>query len=162
MKKLTIFLAFLVLTILTFSFKPIFNNVFYLHNSIFSNATYSIYCLNLNESLIKDVTIINNGNGYILKTDINKASYVKQNVSNILGESVSFYSQFNTINKILKLYNVDVKFTENFDNIFIIYGYSQNPEFSQTIMVENFIVNVQIAFNKNILTIGTPIILGEY
>ena len=162
MKKLIIFLAFLFLIALTFSFKPVFYNVSSLHNTIFSNVSYNIYCLNVSKLNLNNAKVINNGNGYIVKTDISSAIYIKQQVSNILGESISFISNKNAIEKIIKFYDIEVLSAEIVDGIEIYYGYSSNSNFTQNILIDGNLINVQIAFKDHFLTMGTPIILGEY
>lgn len=162
MKKLIIFLAFLFFITLTFSFQPAFYNVFSLHNTIFGDAKYSIYCLNISSDNFNNATLINNGNGYIIKTDINNALNIKKNVSNILGESVSFVSNKNVINKIIKYYNIKIFKSEKIGEIEVCYGFSNKLNSTQKVNIDENIINIQIAFKENVLTIGTPIILGEY
>ena len=74
MKKLILLIAFLFLLTLTYSFSPIFNNLFSLHNVVFSDAVYSVYCLDISSSLnSNDIIVLNNGNSFIVKSNINYA-----------------------------------------------------------------------------------------
>ena len=128
---------------------------------MFSKAEYSIYCLNLTNSL-NNCEVINNGNGYIIKTDINNVKHIKSNVSKILGESVCFKSSINKIEKIISLYNIKIIKEERLNNIICLYGYSENADLTHSILIDSEKVNIQITFNCDYLTIGTPIILGDY
>ena len=162
MKKLIIFLAFLILISFTYSFKPVFNNSILLNNLAFSDINYSIYCLNYYNNNFSNAIVINNGNGYIVNCSMLNAKSVKQNASNILGESICFSAPISYVNEIVKLYGVKILIEENVNGIISLYGYSNNSIFEQNLLIEGNIINIQIAFKNNILTIGTPIILGEY
>lgn len=154
-------ISFLFLLLFTYSFKPAFFELFKSHNIIFSNAEYSVYCLDIKGDL-KNCNVINNGNGYIVKTDINLVNYVKSNVVNVLGESVKFKSAITSVDKLVKFYDINSIKRENVDNIICLYGYSNNPSLSNSISIDNQMINIQIAFSNGYLTVGTPIILGDY
>lgn len=163
MKKLILLIVFLFLLTLTYSFSPLFNNLFSLHNVVFGDAMYSIYCLDVTSNLnSNDIIVLNNGNSFIVKSNINYAEFVKKNSYNILGESVSFKSDLFCVDKIINFYNINVKIKENVNDVITIYGYSENNQFSNKILIDNEPINIQIAFKDNKLTIGTPIILGDY
>ena len=51
---------------------------------------------------------------------------------------------------------------ENVADIITIYGYSENNQFTNSVIIDDEPINIQIAFKDNKLTIGTPIILGDY
>jgi len=161
MKKFCLLLSFLFLLLFTYSFKPIFNDIFKQNDLIFGSLEYSIYCLNA-ETSIEGCTVLNIGNGYIIKTDVNNASLAKRKTSNILGESVRFNSSFNKIEKIKNLYNIQIIKEEKLDGIYSLYGFTLNADFTNSIYVDNQLVNIQIAFNNGTMVIGTPIILGDY
>ncbi len=163
MKKLILLIVFLLLLTLTYSFNPIFNNVFNLHNVVFSNPEYSIYCLDYaNLENTKNVKIIDNGNSYIIKSSVSLAKNIKQNSYNVLGESVKFETNRLAIDKIIRLLDIEIKFKEDIDGITTLYGYSNNNDFYRSVIVENELINIQIAYKNGILTIGSPLILGDY
>lgn len=163
MKKLILLITFLFLLTLTCGFSPIFYNLFSLHNVVFSDAVYSVYCLDISSNLnSNDIIVLNNGNSFIVKSNINYAEFVKKNSSNVLGESVSFKSDLFSIDKIIDFYNIDVKIKENVADIITIYGYSESNKFTNSVLIDDEPINIQIAFKNNVLTIGTPIILGDY
>ena len=98
----------------------------------------------------------------IIKTDINNAKLVKSKVSNILGESVRFKSTINKANDIIDFYNLKIIKEEKIEDILCIYGYCENNDFNNSILIDNNNVNLQVAFSNGYMTIGTPIILGDY
>ena len=162
MKKIIMLVAFLFLLSLTYSFYPVFYKITTLHNVMFSIAEYSVYCLDYCGLNSKDITIVDNGNSYIVKSSINNAKSIKENSYSVLGESIKFKSNLLAIDKILSAYNIKVKIKENINDILIIYGETDNNNFSNSILVDDNVINVQLAFKDNILTIGSPIILGDY
>ena len=161
MKKLILLLVFLILLLFTYSFKPVFIDIFNQKNLIFSEIEYTIYCLNVDKN-IKNAEVTNIGNGFIVRTHPNNVSYVKSKISNILGESVKINSSFSKIEKIINLYNIKVIKDEKVGEIYSLYGYSTNSNLTNMISVDGEKTNIQIAFNNNFMVIGTPIILGDY
>lgn len=151
----------LFLILFTYSFKPAFFDIFKTDSVILGEATYSIYCLSIPSDL-QHCDIINNGNGYIINTNINNVKYIKSNISNILGESVRFKTTLNKVDEITKLYNLKIIQEEKIDNIVCVYGYSNSNDLTNSIIIDDKKVNMQIAFNNDFITIGTPIILGDY
>ena len=161
MKKFILLVLTLLFIVLTYSFKPVFAGVFNLHGLVYGNAEYSVYCLNLTENLA-NCTIIKNGNSNIIKTNFNNAKYVKSKVSMVLGESVSFDSFQTSVNKLINYFELKVAKTEKIGDIYCVYGFCENKNFENSVEIEGQKVNIQIAFNNNRITIGTPLILGDY
>lgn len=161
MKKFIILILFLFCLVFTYSFKPVFYKNFFADSLMLSSGDYSVYCLKIAANL-KNVDIIDNGNSFIVKTSLNDAKRVKSEVSQIMGESLSYDSSILGVEKLINLYNIKVVKREQVGNIVSVYGYSNNPNFCNKIEIENNLINVQIAFSNNRVTIGTPIILGDY
>lgn len=158
-KLLMLFIVFILLSN-TFSGKICFQNL-----EIDENATYSFYLLNSVNLNISNVNVIENGNSLIIKTTFKNAKNIRKNLNNILGESVSFKGDKLKFTLIMEKLNLKYSFTENIDNNKIIccFGYSNLNELkNREIQVDEKKVNVQIAFNNNTITIGHPIILGDY
>ncbi len=152
---------FLFLILFTYSFKPILFDAFSVKNLVFGDIEYSIYCKDIEEN-IENSTIIDNGNSYIIKTNINNAKNVKGKSNYILGESVRFKSTINGVEKLIKFYDANVVKTECVENIVCVYAFSEKLSTKKFIEIDNQKINLQIAFSNNFLTIGTPIILGDY
>lgn len=162
MKKFLIFLSFLALLPFSFSFKPEFLELTQIHQVIFSNIDYCVYSLGVVHSNQKSYTIIDNGSSVILKGDINYAKKMKENAKDIMGESITFRGLKSGVKSILNFYNLKQLKYEEFDNIISIYGYSDKLCSKNNIIIDNNKVNMQIVFNDGFITVGTPIILGEY
>lgn len=161
MKKLILLISFLILIVCTYSFKPSFADIFKESDLFFSDIKYSIYCLNIEKNL-SNCRVLNIGNGYIVSCRAEDASYIKKHSSNVLGESISFKSIFTKIDKILNAYNINIIKEEKVGDIYSLYGYINKSEFNNSVTIDGNKVNVQIAFNNGIITVGTPIILGDY
>lgn len=161
MKKMILLIIFLLLIMCTYSYKPEFLKIYGKSSLIFGSFEYSIYCLKVNEK-IDNANVINLGNGFIVTTNNKNVASIKSKVSGILGESVKFLTTKNSINKIIKMYDITVFKEENIGEIATLYGYSANKNFTNNVLVDNKKVNIQIAFNKNVITVGTPLILGDY
>lgn len=166
MKKFLLIFCFLFLILFTYSFKPIFQDVFNESNLIFSDAKYCVYCLNISEDLqhnnLNNFKIINNGGSYVIKTNINNAKFVKQNSSFLMGESVEFKSTEIGFQKLIKFFDITIVKSENFSGIKTIVGFSNNSNLIHSTTVDEKCVNIQIAFSNGIITIGSPLILGDY
>lgn len=161
MKKFMILFIFLLLLLFTYNFKPVFLEIFSIQNLVFSGGEYSIYCLDIS-SEINNCNILNNGNSYVIKADINYAKEIKSKVSFVMGESVRFKGLISGIDKIIDFYKIKVLKTEKLDNIICVFGFSEMLNFDKSVEIDNEKVNIQIAFCENTITVGTPIILGDY
>lgn len=161
MKKFMILFIFLFLLLFTYNFKPVFLEVFSIQNLVFSGGEYSIYCLNI-PSEMNNCDVVKNGNSYVIKTDINYAKEIKSKVSFVMGESVRFKGLVSGIDKIIGFFKMKVLKTEKLDNIICVYGFSEILDFDKAVEIDNEKINIQIAFCENTITVGTPIILGDY
>lgn len=161
MKKMCLFISFLILIIFTYSLKPVFFDVFSLENVILGEIEYTFYCLDINND-ISNCNIIDNGNSFIVKTKANDFKNVKSNLSNVLGESISFNACKSSIDKVVKFYNVKIENIENVGDIVCLYGYTENSLFERSLNIDGKLINIQIAFSNDKMTIGNPIILGDY
>ncbi|MGN1208260.1 MAG: YwmB family TATA-box binding protein [Christensenellales bacterium] len=161
MKKFIILVSFLVLLIFTYSSKPIFADVFLSNKFVYGNAVYSIYCLEISPK-IENCSVIENGNSFVVKTNLRNAETAKKLVSNIMGESVYFDGSMLGVEKLIKFFDIEVLKSEQIENFVCLYGFAKNHNFQNSIEIEEGRVNVQIAFSQNKITIGTPIILGDY
>lgn len=161
MKKFIMLFVFLFLLISTYSLKPIFYEISKINNVIFGESLYCYYCLGVNENISSYAEIIDNGNSYIVKTTINNKRIVKENISEILGESIKIKTPKTTILKIINYYNINEVKEENVGDIYSFYGYSKNI-FQNYVFIDEKPVNIQLAYSDGYLTIGNPIILGEY
>ena len=161
MKKFCLLLIFLFLLIFTYSFKPIFKNVFSIHNIVFGDAQYSIYCLDV-ENGLEGVQIIENGNSFVVKTDINSAKKIKSKVSFVMGESVKFKSNYFAVDKLIKYFDLKNVKTEEINGVISVIGLSNKENLQNPINIDGNLINIQIVFSSDTITIGSPVILGDY
>lgn len=109
-------------------------------------------------------------NTYVLKSGVydivcckyKNANSVKNKISNMLfGESLNVKNATqNDINNIKNYANCHKKIHEYFDDFEIYYCY--DIRFPKFVIVNDKKINVQIAISTSDVTMGYPIILGEY
>ena len=158
MKKILVLVFIMIMLLSTHSFKLAFGRDF--SND---NAIYSFYILG-KSCEIKNAKIITNGNSSIIKTKKKYANSVRKNVTNVMGESMSFEGDKIKLSLIKEQFEADYILDETIENEIIIFsGFSKKYEKDlKKIVVDGQNINFQVAYNNGIITIGTPIILGDY
>ncbi len=103
-----------------------------------------------------------NGNGFLIECSTKNAEEIfsKLNLSKIDGESFCVKSHDFKITNFLNKLNAKIIKTENTQNIKIVYAFS--PKFPNFVLIDGQKVNLQIAQNFELTTIGTPLILGGF
>lgn len=124
-----------------------------------SNIQYNFYTSNA-MALLTDAEVIQNGNSYIVKCGINDCNKIKRQLEDIAGESVSFFAELSDLYKSVDLLNASVVFCEETNGIVVLYAFTQNIK--NYVRVNGELVNLQLAYKSNRITIGTPLILGSY
>ncbi|PKK96075.1 MAG: hypothetical protein CVV59_00430 [Tenericutes bacterium HGW-Tenericutes-4] len=157
MKKL-LCLSFVFLLITNLPYKtPIFNAL----SKIKPFATYSFYVQDNIEPNSSYYVIDNAGLGSVIRCGAQKSSLVKKKLINIVGESIRFEGSLETMMSILSLYDAKTVKTEWIeDRIYNVYAKAR--VFSNSIFIENESINLQICYNDGVITVGSPIILGDY
>ncbi|MDD2227422.1 MAG: hypothetical protein PHH71_02455 [Clostridia bacterium] len=157
MKKLSVLILVLILiSVLTLNNEKLAQLCFE-----FENAKLEFYCKGYSDEIKKldsDVSIINNGEEFIVKTMANNAENIKNYLTDCFGYCIKIEGAKQDIEHLLD--KIQVAKTEIVDGIEILYGYMYGFLFST--FIDGKKVNVQIAFNDNTVTIGSPIILGSY
>lgn len=129
------------------------------HQFLSQNVAYCLYT-NDNIKIDDDITITDNGASKMIVCDPQKVTKIKNELSNIYGESVTIYNANDAdmayINKICKT----KIFQETFDNLIIFYCY--DARLSKFVTIDGKKINMQVAISNDNITIGYPIILGEY
>ena len=111
-------------------------------------------------ALLTDAEVIQNGNSYIVKCGINNCNKIKRQLEDIAGESISFFAELSDLYKSVDLLNASVVFCEETNGIVVLYAFTQNIK--NYVRVNGELVNLQLAYKNNTVTIGTPLILGSY
>lgn len=151
--------------------------------SIFCLVVFAIVCLPLNAPMlsnfassenysytfyvsgevqnIANANIVKNGSNSIVTCSGDNCRQVKQELNNILGETITLYnSTQSSFDKILCKIADKIKFTETIDNLQICYAYDST--LLNFVMVNGQKINLQIAVNADYIKIGYPLILDSY
>ena len=149
-------ICFVSLLILPTDSKPIFDMKFESNE-----VTYCFYSDRSNEKINSTYVVESGIYNMFYCENKNVVSIKKLLKSNLFGESISIKNATKKdIEKVLKKANDYNIFFENFDNLKIYYCY--NCKFPKYVILNDKKVNLQIAFCENNITMGYPIILGEY
>ena len=151
MKKLFVFLLLICCLGATFAFK---NE----NNPIFSLDGIEKVCFVDDEKYeIMDVQAVNCGD---LTFNFCSLSEAKENISKINFKAVQLYFSDISTQKLLKTLKASVISEENVQNISIVNAYT--PYFSDSVLVENKKVNLQIAVKDGQVVAGFPMILTGF
>ena len=130
-------------------------------NYVVANSEVSFYTTSQNEINKKFMTKIDIGNGEIIKCQSHIAKNTAKNLNNIAGISFSFDGTNDDIADFLQKVDAVIIKCENIDkNITTYLAYSK--KINNSISIDNKKINLQIAQVDNKITIGSPLILGEY
>ncbi len=148
-KLFVLFLALTIIAIMTY-FVPKS-----LHRQLnLQNATCQIFCTG--------TTLVhaNVGFGKIVSCNGDELAKTLGQCSGVDGVSFTFVAtQFDVDNLVLQL-DLQVHSVQTLNALTIICGYS--PQIPGGIVVDGNKTNVQIAFDGNVMTVGSPLILGSY
>ncbi|MDD4211208.1 MAG: YwmB family TATA-box binding protein [Clostridia bacterium] len=125
------------------------------------DATYSFYVAGEVPFRQNYYVVDNAGLGSIIRCDANFSVRVKKNLQDIIGESISFEGYIREVFSLLKYYKATIVKVENLEPA--IYSvYASSNYFKNSIEIDEKRVNLQIVYNAGRVTLGTPIILGDY
>ena len=125
-----------------------------------ADSDVSFFLLNKTEQLPRFCSQVDIGSGAIVKCKGSVATDVAKSLNFITGISFTFCGGDKEIDDFLKRVDAVVLNCESVGNISSCFAYSR--KLSNGIRVDGNLVNIQIARNGNTITIGSPIILGEY
>lgn len=97
---------------------------------------------------------------YMTTSDYKDGQKTADNLVNIVGISATFEGDFDDMQNILKKCKVAVKQEETIEGIHIIYGISESC--GKPVQANGKYINFQIAIRDNVITVGTPLIMGSY
>ena len=148
-KLFALFLAVVImLAMLQFLPKP-------LHKQLdLQNATCQVFCRTTSASYT-DV-----GFGKIVECNGNNFANILLQCKHVDGTSFSFVASTKEVQKLVQQLGVIVHTTQNLGKLTILCGYS--PKIVGGVYLDGNKTNVQIAFDGNKITIGSPLILGDY
>lgn len=110
----------------------------------------------------KNTQTIQNGNVYMVHCNKENAkqTYLLLDKQKISGQSFSFVGQPAELKNLVARLNINVVSEENLGDIVVINGYCK--KFATGVFVGSDMVNIQLAYNKGIITVGCPVILGSF
>ena len=91
----------------------------------------------------ENISIIKNGDNYIVKCEPNIASTIKRNLDNVQGESITFAGNRKDAFEFLSKFDFEIVLTENVGGVYTLYAYV--PVISNCIYVNNQKVNLEQA-----------------
>ena len=156
-KKLFALYFIMVFVIISFLILPNKKPIFADNLDYDNLVTYTFYTL---EKTDDSLSYTKNGDAFIVSCDANQAVQVKQKLEKILGESVRFNGDKIAGLNFISKFNYTSVLTEDVNGIFTLYAYS--PKIENYVYINNKKVNIELAVNKGVVTIGSPIIVGSY
>lgn len=122
------------------------------------NAEYSFFT-SLPVGELKNATVEKNGSGSIVTTNLQNIS-IGKGLQKTSGQSICFFGSKVDAEKLLKLLQAKVVFSEILQDIVCIYAYS--PRLNGFVVADGEKINIQIALSQGKVHIGTPLLLGSY
>lgn len=144
-----LFLAMVVLiAMIHFMPKELYNQV------DLSDATCQVFC---RETSLEHIDI---GFGKIVNCNGIELLGVLQSCDGVDGVSVTWQAKKQHVSAFLRKFDVKIHTQQTMDGLTVICGYSSKV--CDYIYVDGNKTNVQIAFDGTTLTVGSPLILGDY
>ena len=97
---------------------------------------------------------------FMVTSDSKEGQKTADNLVNIVGISATFNGDFDDMKSVVKKCKVAVLSEETVGNVHIIYGISESC--GKPISANGMNINFQIAIRDNVITVGTPLIMGSY
>ena len=152
--RLAIFLLISFCLICVPTQSPVFD---FLNNE---NITY-FYYVSAKDLKLKNAVVITCGEQSIVECKPNQAKSIKNQLGQILGESIRIKNcDKNVIDKILDDYNDMAVYKEDIEGYRFIYCYDKT--LSNSVFLKNQKVNIQIAISGSEVNIGYPLILNGF
>lgn len=125
-----------------------------------ADSDVSFYVLSKNKEIPRFCTQIDVGSGAIVKCKGGVAVDVAKTLDTITGISFTFSGGDKEIDEFLRSVDAEIVKSESIGSISSYFAYSN--KFRNVVRVDDSFVNIQVVRNKDFITIGSPIILGEY
>ncbi|HRF35826.1 MAG TPA: hypothetical protein PLZ09_00840 [Clostridia bacterium] len=149
MKKCLIVFALCALLLVTYSLPVIIpNSDKDISISYFTKGNYGTNSIYLYDDI------------FMTTSDYKNGQKTADSLVNIVGISATFEGDFDDMQKVLKKCRVAVLSEESVGNVHIIYGISESC--GKPVQANGMNINFQIAIRDNVITVGTPLIMGSY
>ncbi len=119
-----------------------------------TGATCQVFCKNTS---LEHTDV---GFGKIVYCDGAELQNVLQHCKDVDGVSISWQAKTQHVSAFLRKFDVKIHTKQTIDGLTVICGYSQNIR--GYIYLDGRKTNVQIAFDGQTVTVGSPLILGDY
>lgn len=119
-----------------------------------TSATVSIYCRS------SDMDCIDVGSGKIVQCSVADFNNVLAHCKDVDGFSASFNGTVQDVMQIVKQFDLKVTSTLDLDGLLVVCGNSK--KLTGGVTLDGQRVNLQIAYKDGTVTVGSPLILGEY
>lgn len=120
-------------------------------------ATLYIHCIDY----YGDGQVISNGSGKIVVSTMDMRFTTLRQCMSVKGVDVRYQAtSADEVDKLIDRLNITVYSADYLKDLVTLYGYS--PAVKGGIVVDNRLVNIQIAYNQGTVTVGSPIILGSF
>lgn len=100
------------------------------------------------------------GNGKLVQCSLEDVHQALAACQNVDGVSISFCGTLNVFNALQTSLNLQTSSVQQLQNLTIVCGYSN--KICGGIMVDGNRINVQMAFDGQTITVGSPLILDSY
>ena len=119
-----------------------------------SDGMVSIYC---RQSELDGISL---GSGLMVQGNVDEMQNLLTKCQGVDGISVSFSGSKQDIDRIVKLLNLTVTDSYTVSGVNVVCGLSS--KISGGVVIDGQTVNAQIAYKDGVVTVGSPLILGEY
>ena len=128
---------------------------------ISASGTVSIYCRSTElKDNAENRQIVDMGCGKMVLCSVSELDETLSKCRYVDGLSVRFSGDERDVERIINLFNLQVNSTLCLDGLYVICGNS--ARLRGGVIVDGCIVNVQIAYKDGVVTVGSPLILGDY
>ena len=122
-----------------------------------SDGTYYFYVEG--EQYAENAITVRNGADSIIRCRVFMAESVRKELHSIRGESMRFNGGEAEVQRLVDELNLDIRFTSR-NPVPCIYGYSAS--LGEGVVMQGKKINCEIAVSGNVITVGYPVILGDY
>ena len=123
-------------------------------------GTVSIYCRSTDIKDAQKQQIVDMGCGKMVQCNVSELKNAIAHCKNIDGFSVRFDGNEQDIERIVNLFNVQISSTLYLDGLYIVCG--NTTKLAGGVILDGCNVNLQIAYKDGVITVGSPLILGDY
>ena len=121
---------------------------------ISADATVSVYCRQT------ALDALDMGSGKIVQCSVTDLERVVARCKDVYAFSASFVGTTQDVERIVQLFNLKVTSTLSIDGLQVVCGNS--AKLTGGVTLDGARVNLQIAYKDGTVTVGSPLILGDY